>query len=76
MFDGVIIERVAAGQPAAVRRDLKSLFSPKADQVLRFFVQGSLASKETLENPARLRENRPVIAGMDWVDGKQAAWLR
>ena len=36
MFDGVFIERVAAGQPAAVRRDLKSLFSPKAAQVLRF----------------------------------------
>jgi hypothetical protein len=32
--------------------------------------------RETLENPAHLRENRPVIAGMDWVDGKQAAWLR
>ena len=30
VFDGVFIERVAAGQPAAVRRDLKSLFSPKA----------------------------------------------
>jgi hypothetical protein len=35
-----------------------------------------LTTKETLENPAHLRENRPVIAGMDWVDGKQAAWLR
>jgi hypothetical protein len=32
--------------------------------------------RETLENPAHLRENRPVMAGMDWVDGKQAAWLR
>jgi hypothetical protein len=31
--------------------------------------------KETLENPAHLRENSPVIAGMDWVDGGQAAWL-
>jgi len=36
----------------------------------------SEASRETLENPAHLRENRPVMAGMDWVDGKQAAWLR
>ena len=34
------------------------------------------AAKETLENPAHLRENRPVTAGMDWVDGQQAAWLR
>ena len=30
---------------------------------------------ETLENPAHLRENSPVIAGMDRVDGRQAAWL-
>ena len=32
-------------------------------------------AKETLENPAHLRDNRTVIAGMDWVDGRQAAWL-
>jgi hypothetical protein len=31
--------------------------------------------KETLENPAHLRENEPVTAGQDWVDGRQAAWL-
>jgi hypothetical protein len=31
--------------------------------------------KETLENPAHLRKNSPVIAGMDRVDGRQAAWL-
>jgi hypothetical protein len=30
---------------------------------------GLVAVKETLENPARLRENEPVIAGQDWVDG-------
>lgn len=39
VFDGVFIERVAAGQPAAVRRDLKSLFSPKAGQVLRVLLR-------------------------------------
>ncbi len=33
-----------------------------------------LEAKETLENPAHLRDNRTVIAGMDWVDGRQAAW--
>ena len=32
-------------------------------------------TKETLENPAHLRDNSPVIARMDWVDGRQAAWL-
>jgi hypothetical protein len=39
VFDGVFIERVAAEQPAAVRRDLKSLFSPKAAQVLRLLLR-------------------------------------
>jgi len=34
-----------------------------------------LFAKEYLENPAHLRENEPVIAGQDWVDGRQAAWL-
>ncbi|MCT0216074.1 hypothetical protein KQ298_07025 [Synechococcus sp. CS-1330] len=33
------------------------------------------ASRETLENRGRLRDNNPVIAGQDWVDGRQAAWL-
>ena len=32
-------------------------------------------SRETLENPAYLRENEPVTACQDWVDGRQAAWL-
>jgi hypothetical protein len=31
--------------------------------------------RETLENPARLRENGAVITGQDWVDGRQAARL-
>lgn len=39
VFDGVFIERVAAGQPAAERRDLKSLFTPKAGQVLRVLLR-------------------------------------
>lgn len=39
VFDGVFIERVAAGQPAAVRRELKSLFTPKAAQVLRLLLR-------------------------------------
>jgi hypothetical protein len=33
------------------------------------FDEGMFEAKETLENPARLRENEPVIAGQDWVDG-------
>lgn len=39
VFDGVFIERVAAGKPASVRRDLKSLFTPKAAQVLRLLLR-------------------------------------
>lgn len=39
VFDGVFIERVAAGQPVAARRELKSLFSPKAAQVLRLLLR-------------------------------------
>ena len=29
--------------------------------------------RETLENPAHLRENGAVITGQDWVNGRQAA---
>lgn len=32
-----------------------------------------LLATETLENPARLRENDAVIAGQDRVNGRQAA---
>jgi len=39
VFDGVFIERVAAGQPAVVRREIKSLFTPKAAQVLRLLLR-------------------------------------
>lgn len=39
VFDGVFIERVAAGKPASVRRELKSLFTPKAAQVLRLLLR-------------------------------------
>jgi len=39
VFDGVFIERVAAGQPVAVRRELKSLFTPKAAQLLRLLLR-------------------------------------
>ena len=30
-------------------------------------------ARETLENPARLRENEPVIAGQDWINGWKIA---
>lgn len=39
VFDGVFIERVAAGRPTAERRGLKSLFTPKAAQVLRLLLR-------------------------------------
>jgi hypothetical protein len=34
-----------------------------------------VSSRETLENQASFRENGPVIAGQDWIDGRQAARL-
>ena len=39
VFDGVFTERVTAGQPVAVRRELKSLFTPQAAQVLRLLLR-------------------------------------
>ena len=33
-------------------------------------------ARETLENPLDLRDNSSVIAGQDWVNGRQAARLR
>ena len=32
-------------------------------------------TKETLENQGQSRENGPVMAGRDWSDERQAAWL-
>jgi hypothetical protein len=32
--------------------------------------------RETLENPGNPRDNCPVITGMDWVHGQQAARIR
>ncbi len=49
VFDGVFIERVAAGQPAAVRRDLKSLFSPKAAQVLRLLLRDPFRPRRVMD---------------------------
>jgi len=34
-----------------------------------------MSARETLENPGHSRDNGPVIAGRDWGDGQQAAWL-
>lgn len=39
VFDGIFIERIAAGKPPTERRDLKSLFKPKAAQVLRVLLR-------------------------------------
>ena len=47
-------------------------YSQAAEKALK----GALISVgETLENPAILRENGPVIAGVDWLDGDQAVWF-
>jgi hypothetical protein len=42
-------------------------------ELRRYLTDFCGVSKETLENPARLRENKPVIAGQDWGNGRQAA---
>ena len=42
-------------------------------ELLRSVVTGV---KENLENQSSSRENRPLIAGQDWIDGRQAAWFR
>jgi hypothetical protein len=39
------------------------------DLVVNSVTKMMVTARETLENPARLRENEPVIAGQDWVDG-------
>ncbi len=39
VFDGVFIEREVASKPESVRRELKSLFTPKSAQVLRVLLR-------------------------------------
>lgn len=39
VFDGVFIERQVAGKPEAERRELRSIFKPKAAQVLRMMLR-------------------------------------
>jgi hypothetical protein len=38
--------------------------------ILMVYTAPSDAVKETLENPVTLRENGPVIAGVDWLHGR------
>lgn len=40
-----------------------------------WYIYMLLYSKETLENPATLRENGRVIAGVDRLHGRQAVWF-
>jgi hypothetical protein len=63
VFDGIFIERVAAGQPAAVRRDLKNLFSPKADQVLRVLLRDPWRAWRVTE-PAETAEVSPWVCSL------------
>lgn len=39
VFDGVFIERLVPGKPAADRRELRSIFKPKSAQVLRVLLR-------------------------------------
>jgi len=39
VFDGVFIERLVPGKPAADRRELRSIFKPKSAQVLRVMLR-------------------------------------
>ena len=45
--------------------------APFPGEVVWLFCTGPIV-KVTLENPARPRDNSPVIAAMEWLDGRQA----
>jgi hypothetical protein len=71
---------VEDGQAFAHRQFLRGTFAVDAAQrpsrmAPPLAVAFAISLRETLENPAYLRENEPVTAGQDWVDGRQAAWL-
>jgi hypothetical protein len=68
-----VVTAAGHSQPAAEPGD-GVLIGELIDQAKPLGGSCSLA-KETLENPANLRENWTVIAGQDWVDGWQAARL-
>lgn len=50
-------------------------FSMDLDFAVAECTQSFDGAMETLENPAILRENGPVIAGADWLHGHQAVWF-
>lgn len=49
VFDRVFIERRVAEKPAAVKREARSVFSPKATRVLRLLLQGPLRAWKVKE---------------------------
>ena len=53
----------------------KALFDKEIKKMAVIFA-GHDSARETLENQANLRENRALIADQDWIDGRQAAWIR
>lgn len=59
VFDGVFIERLVPGRPAVDRRELRSIFKPKAAQVLRVM----LRAPERTWRVAELAEAADVSLG-------------
>jgi hypothetical protein len=60
-FDNVYIEKCSAENPFRERKELKSLFTPKACRVLRVLLQGPLRPRKVVE----LAEESDVSIG--WV---------
>jgi len=74
-FDGVYIQRSAYPNSAVVRRNLRSLYSPKAERVLRVLVTRGPRRWKTQElaNEARvslgqIANVKKLLADREWID--------
>lgn len=77
-FDRIFIETRAAGSPPSVKREARSIFSPKATRVLRVLLQGPLRAWKVKELAAaadvslgHVSAVRQQLLAREWATGDQ-----
>ncbi len=80
-FDGVYIQRSAYPNPAVMRRDLRSLYSPKAERVLRVLVTGGPRrwktqelANETRVSLGQIANVKKLLADREWIDSDDSGF--
>ena len=80
-FDGVYVQRYGHPNPSVVRRALRSLYSPKAERVLRVLVTGGRRQWKTQELADEARVSlgqvanvKKLLADREWIDSDESGF--